>query len=145
MRPLRVLVVDDDEDHRFFIQRALAQVEGIEMDIDLVHDGQAALDYLAQEEPYTDRPRPDFILLDLRMPRRSGLEVLEAVKADPELRRIPISVLSTSERPEDVRASYELGGNAYIRKSVTFNKLVSDITDAAQFWGLTAVLPDASD
>ncbi len=142
MRALRVLVVEDDIDHRFFIERALGEVEGLALDVSVVHDGQEALDYLGREGTYVDVERPDFILLDLRMPRRSGLEVLELVKGDPLLRRIPISVLSSSDRPEDVRAAYDLGGNAYIRKAVTYTALSEDLSEAARFWGLTALLPD---
>lgn len=143
-RPLHVLVVDDDEDHRFFIRRALKEVEGLELDIAMAHDGQEALDRLARRGEFESAPRPDFILLDLRMPRMSGLEVLEIIKADPSLQEIPISVLSSSESPEDVRSSYQLGSNAYIRKSMSFAELSADLSAAAQFWGLTAVLPDGS-
>lgn len=141
-RPLHVLVVDDDEDHRFFIRRALKDVEGLELDVAVAHDGQEALDRLAQQGAHADAPRPDFILLDLRMPRMSGLEVLERIKSDPELREIPISVLSSSDSPEDVRTSYQLGSNAYIRKSMSFAELSQDLESAAHFWGLTAELPE---
>ncbi len=137
---LRVLVAEDDPDHRFFIARALGSVDDVEVEIELVEDGEEALDYLYARGQHAEAERPDLVLLDLKMPRRSGLEVLAEVKADPGLRAIPISVLSSSDRPEDIEETYRRGGNAYMRKR-GFSQLSMDLHSATRFWAKTVELP----
>jgi CheY-like chemotaxis protein len=139
-RPLRVLVAEDDPDHRFFIRRALEDIEDVSVEVVTVEDGAEALDLVHRRGAYADQPAPDLILLDLRMPRRSGLEVLDELKSDPTLRTIPVSILSSSDRAEDVLAAYRLGGNAYLRKR-GLRELRADLGGAMRFWGQIVVLP----
>lgn len=142
MSSFRILVADDNEDHLFFIIRGLRGVEGAEFEIESVRDGEEALDFVYRRGPYADRPRPHLILLDLRMPKVSGLEVLEVLKTDPVLRSIPVSVLTSSDRPEDVDATYRLGANSYVRKSPDPAELRGCLNDVSRYWTSTAVLPE---
>jgi CheY-like chemotaxis protein len=140
--PLRVLVAEDDEDHLFLTVRALRSVEGVEIEVDTVRDGEEALDYVHQRGRFANRPRPHLILLDLKMPRVSGLEVLGALKADEELRTIPIVVLTSSDRPEDVQATYRLGGNSYVTKPVGLSGLHQGLAEVSTYWTAVASLPE---
>ena len=105
----RVLLAEDNDDHAFLIQMALERATRIPVEVHRARNGDEALDLLPHLEP-------DLILLDLKMPGRSGLEVLEAVKADEELRRIPVAVLTSSDRDDDMARSFGLGGNHFITK-----------------------------
>ncbi|MFP5308001.1 MAG: response regulator [Actinomycetes bacterium] len=140
MKTMNVLLVEDDADQRFFISTALSEVEGIEIRVAVVEDGQQALDYLHRRGAHRDADRPDLVLLDLKMPRRTGFEVLEEVRSHPELRTIPVSVLSSSERLEDVEESYRRGTNAYMRKR-GFGEMARDLQAAMRFWACVASLP----
>jgi CheY-like chemotaxis protein len=142
VKPVRVLVADDNEDHRFFIQRALKGVQGVELEVDTVVDGEEALDYLEQRGRFVGQPRPHMVLLDLRMPRRNGLEVLEVVKQDPDLRKIPICVLTSSDRPEDVEEAYLRGTNSYVIKSSDIEGIRRELQTVSEYWTATAALPE---
>jgi CheY-like chemotaxis protein len=138
-----ILMADDDPDDRFLAREALeeAQVDNVPR---FVNDGEALLDYLYRRGEYAapDRaPRPCLILLDLNMPRTDGREALRQIKADPNLRRIPIVVLTTSSAEEDIRRSYDLGANAYITKPMTFAGLVEVMRTLDKFWFETVQLP----
>ena len=139
---VRVLVADDNEDHRFLIVRALRGTEGLELEVDSVEDGEEALDLLYGRGRFEGRARPHLVLLDLKMPRMSGLEVLERVKADPNLRDIPIVVLSSSDRPEDVSDTYMLGGNSYVTKPATLAGLRAGLQELSHYWTRLASLPE---
>ncbi len=141
-KTVRVLVAEDNEDHVFFITRALRGVDEVAFEIESVSDGAEALDFLYRRGEYHDRPRPHLVLLDLKMPRVAGLEVLEVVKNDPELRSIPIAVLTSSERQQDVDDSYRAGGNAYLVKRPAFAELRDKLAAMSDFWTHTAVLPE---
>lgn len=138
---LRVLVAEDNEDHLFFILRALRGVDGVQFEIDAVRDGEEALDFIYRRGRFADRERPHMILLDLKMPKVGGLEVLERIKQDPELRRIPIAVLSSSDRREDIDAAYDLGTNSYLVKNPTPDGIRRDLEDAGRFWSAISQLP----
>jgi chemotaxis family two-component system response regulator Rcp1 len=104
-------------------------------------DGVEAIAFLRQDGAYADAPRPDFILLDLNLPRMDGREVLAQIKVDDELRTIPVVILTTSEADADILKSYELNANAYLRKPVTlkaFERLVRSINE---FWLTNVLLP----
>lgn len=141
-RTVRVLVAEDNEDHVFFITRALRGVDEVTFEIESVPDGAEALDYLYRRGQYADRARPHLVLLDLKMPRVAGLEVLEVVKQDPELRSIPIAVLTSSEHQQDVDASYRAGGNTYLVKRPSFSELREKLWSMSEFWTSTALLPE---
>jgi two-component system, chemotaxis family, response regulator Rcp1 len=106
-----------------------------------VKDGVEAMQFLRREGEYGDAPAPDLILLDLNLPRMSGREVLEQVKEDPGLRRIPVVVLTTSEAEEDVVRSYELHANAYVRKPVDFDQFTEVVRLIEDFWFTVVKLP----
>lgn len=138
-----ILMADDDPDDRFLVREALEEAE-VRHDSYFVNDGDALLDYLYRRGTYaeaTASPRPCLILLDLNMPRTDGREALRQIKRDPDLRRIPIVVLTTSNAEEDVRRCYDLGANAYITKPMTFEALVVVMKRLSQFWFEIVQLP----
>lgn len=104
-------------------------------------EGTEALKYLNKQVPYQDAVMPDFVLLDLNMPKMSGLEVLQIIKNTPYLKKIPIIVLSTSYSDSDVEAAYELHANAYIPKPLDYDDFVHIIKTIEQFWGHIVKLP----
>jgi CheY-like chemotaxis protein len=124
-RTINVLLVEDDPGDVLMTREAFE--EYLHNRLDVVTDGAAALDYLRNEEPYADAPLPDLILLDLNLPRRDGREVLQEIKADPNLRHIPVIVLTTSRAEEDVLRSYRLHANAYVTKPVDFEGFIEAI------------------
>src|ERR1700733_2334345 len=135
-RAMTVLVADDDEDDRTFIRRAWAKERALEA-LRFVEDGAELTDYLTRVGKYSDpasSPRPCMILLDLNMPRKDGREALKEIKADPDLRQIPIVVLTTSQDDEDVSGSYNLGANSFISKPRTFTALVDIIQALGKYW-----------
>lgn len=138
-----ILMADDDVDDRDLTWDAM-QKNRLEGELKWVEDGEELLDYLNQRGRFADpkaSPRPGIILLDLNMPRMDGREALREIKAHPELRRIPIIVLSTSNAEEDVHHSYELGANCFITKPGTFDRLVEVIRVLGEHWLQTATLP----
>src|SRR4051812_16249158 len=102
--------------------------------LDVVTDGAAGMAYLRKEPPYEDMPRPDLILLDLNLPRRDGRQVLQEIKDDPDLRHIPVIVLTTSQAEEDVLRSYQLHANAYVTKPVDFEGFIEAIKQIDHFF-----------
>ena len=141
-RPVRILVVDDDPDDQLLIREALDEAR-VQTDVQVVNDGLELLDYLRRGGRFSriDTPQPDLILLDLNMPRMGGHEVLQTLKADPELRKIPIVVLTTSKRDEDVQRSYEFGANTFITKPNSFPELVDVVQALEKYWFRVAELP----
>lgn len=135
-RNARVLVVDDNEDHRYLARMALRGGDGVVVDVAEARDGEDALDYLYGRAPYESRELPNLVLLDLSMPRLGGIEVTARVKQDPDLRHIPIVVLTSSSRPEDIAAAYDEGANNYVVKE-SFDELRA----VAQHWTKTSRLP----
>lgn len=142
MNPIRILIAEDNEDHRFFITRALRESTDRELVIESVRDGAEAVDFLRQQGDYEGQPLPHLVILDLKMPRMDGHEVIAAVKADERLRSIPIAVLSSSDRDEDVKLVYELGGNSYVVKQAADGRLADGLAVLREFWTEVAVLPD---
>lgn len=132
---LTLLLADDDPDDRMMALEAFAESR-LTNPIVTVEDGQELLDYLCGTGKYAgDKPgRPAFILLDLNMPRMDGRQALERIKQDPELRRIPIIVLTTSKAEEDIVRTYDLGVNSFITKPVTFDQLLNVIRDLSRYW-----------
>lgn len=138
-----VLMVDDDPDDRFLALEALDEAR-VNTDLRFVNDGKALLDYLHRRGEYEGdavAPRPCLILLDLNMPRMDGREALRQIKADPDLRRIPIVVLTTSSSEDDVRQCYDLGANAYVTKPMSFDGLVEVMRTLDAFWFNVVQLP----
>ena len=135
-RSLTVLVADDDEDDRGFIRKAWEKSR-VANDLRFVEDGEELTEYLYHTGRYADHasaPRPAMILLDLNMPKKDGREALREIKSNPELRRIPVIVLTTSKADEDILRSYDLGANSYITKPVTFGALVDVLEVLGKYW-----------
>ena len=142
-RPAEILLVEDNPDDVEITLRAFHKVR-LANTVHVVRDGQEALDFVFREGDYSDRadaPQPDVILLDLNLPKVSGLEVLEKVKASDGLSLIPVIVLTVSEQQEDVRESYKLGANTYITKPVDFEKFVHAMEILDEYWMVIARLP----
>ncbi len=138
-----ILIAEDDPDDRMLTIRALQQ-NRLANDIKWVEDGEELMDYLHRRGAYADdgsAPRPGLILLDLNMPRMDGREALQAIKADPEVRRIPVVVLTTSRAEQDIVQSYDLGVNAFVTKPVTFVELANAIRVLGNFWFEIVKLP----
>lgn len=137
------LMADDDPDDRMLAQQALREYR-LKNGMVFVEDGEELLDYLKQRGKYAAAgcaPRPGVILLDLNMPRKDGRQALAEIKADPQLRHIPVVVLTTSKAEEDVLRSYDLGVNAYITKPVTFQGLAEVMKTLSMFWFEIVRLP----
>jgi two-component system, chemotaxis family, response regulator Rcp1 len=138
--PLAVLLVEDDPGDVMIAQEALKASE-LTSKLTVVPDGVEAIKYLRREEGYAGVPRPDLILLDLNLPKKSGHEVLAEVKADPALRKIPVVVLTTSGAAEDVLRSYDLHANVFVTKPVDFDHFTSVIKQIDDFFLTVAQLP----
>jgi CheY-like chemotaxis protein len=139
-QPIEVLLVEDDPGDVLLIREAF-DFNKVHNNLNVVSDGEQALDYLRGAGDYADRTRPDLVLLDLNLPRKDGREVLAEVKSDPDLRTIPIVVLTTSEAEEDVLKSYQLHANAYVTKPVDFERFVSIVRQIDDFFVSVVRLP----
>lgn len=131
-----VLLIEDDKNDILFIQRAFGQAD-IAAVVQIVEDGDAAVDYLLGRGEYAEReryPLPTLILLDLKLPRRSGIEVLEWIRHQPVIKRIPVIVLTSSKETLDVDRSYDLGVSSYLVKPVNFNALSQMFVALNAYW-----------
>ena len=143
INPIVILLVDDDADDRMLARDALAESR-LANDLREVEDGEQLLDYLQRRGKYADpavSPRPGLILLDLNMPRKDGREALKEIKADPNLRHIPVVVLTTSKAEEDIYRTYNLGVSSFITKPVSFEGLVSVMRVLGKYWFEIVELP----
>lgn len=139
-----VIIAEDDPDDRLLIEDALNEAAAHTVEVHFVVDGAELMDYLYHRGRYRDdrnAPRPELVLLDLNMPRKSGLEVLEEIKQDAALRTIPVVVLTTSAAEEHIARSYELGGSGYVTKPNTFSELVEMMRTIQRYWFKTVELP----
>lgn len=143
-KSINILMADDDADDRFLAEEALQEAH-LRNKICFVKDGEELLDYLHHRGEFANAqtsPRPGIILLDLNMPRKDGREALIEIKADPDLRRIPIVVLTTSKAEEDVLRSYDLGVSGYITKPVSFEGLIEVMRVIGKYWFDIVELPE---
>lgn len=136
-----VLLVEDDDGDVLMTKEAFEHHK-IRNNLHVVNDGEQALQFLRREGEYADAPRPGLILLDLNLPRRDGREVLAELKNDPELRLIPVVVLTTSEAEEDIVRSYALHANAYVSKPVDFERFIEVIRQIDDFFVTVVKLPN---
>jgi CheY-like chemotaxis protein len=139
-RPAEILLVDDDPDDVQLAQEGL-QEEHVPHHLHVVRDGVEALAYLRREGQYAAARRPDLILLDLKMPKKNGLEVLAEIKADRKLRRIPVIVLTTSDNPDDVLKAYDLQASCYITKPSSLEEIDRVIRSIKDFCLTVVKLP----
>ena len=145
-RPIVILLADDDEEDRMLAADALEESRVVN-DLRFVEDGEELLDYLYHRGRFAEpgsSPTPGLILLDLNMPRKDGREALKEIKADPELRRIPVVVLTTSKAEEDIYRTYDLGANSFITKPVSFDGLVAVMREVGRYWIEIVELPPDS-
>ncbi len=144
---ISILMADDDEDDRQLAKEALEESR-LANELRFVVDGEELMDYLHHRGKYSDHalsPRPGIILLDLNMPRKDGREALKEIKSDPELRRIPVVVLTTSDAEEDIIRSYDLGVNSFIKKPVTFQGMVEIMKVLGDYWFQIVELPPSGE
>jgi chemotaxis family two-component system response regulator Rcp1 len=141
VEPINVLLVDDDRDDMELTIEALKDSK-LFLHIDSLYDGEQALAFLKQQGKYADAPRPDLILLDLNLPRVSGRQVLEKIKADPDHKRIPVVILTTSSADRDVLETYNLGANCFVTKPVDLDQFVTVVGALKDFWFTIVKLPD---
>ena len=142
-RSITILLADDDADDRMMAADALEESR-LANDLRFVEDGEELMDYLHRRgkfAPPNEAPRPGLILLDLNMPRKDGREALKEIKAQPELRSIPVIVLTTSQAEEDIYRTYDLGVNSFITKPVNFESLVAVMKALGRYWFEIVELP----
>lgn len=142
--PIVILMADDDADDRMLAKDALEESRVLN-ELRFVEDGEELMDYLTRKGKYSnanDAPRPGLILLDLNMPRKDGREALKEIKSDPNLRRIPVVIMTTSKAEEDIFRSYDLGASSFITKPVTFERLVELMRTLGEYWVEFVELPD---
>jgi CheY-like chemotaxis protein len=131
-----ILLAEDDADDRLLVKEALTEGRVLN-ELRSVEDGEELLDYLRRRGRYADpedSPRPGLVLLDLNMPRKDGREALREIKSDPDLKRIPVVVMTTSKAEEDILSSYDLGASSYVTKPVTFERLVELMKVLGRYW-----------
>lgn len=139
-RPIEILLVEDSPGDVTLTIEALRDAK-VANNLHVARDGEEALRFLRNEGEFADRPRPDLILLDLNMPRKDGREVLADMKADDELKRIPVVVLTTSQSEDDVAAVYNLSANCYVAKPVDLDQFLGVVRAIDDFWLSLVKLP----
>jgi len=142
-RRMTILVVEDDPYHYELIERSVRSLEKANVRYDLfwVKDGEEALDFLFRRKNYAQAPRPNLVLLDLRLPKKSGLEVLAEVKKDEKLRKIPVVVLTISTDEEDMVRAYDSGAAGFLQKPASPEEFDRLLTTVWEYWRI-AKLPD---
>jgi two-component system response regulator len=142
--PIVILMADDDADDRMLTRDALEESRVLN-ELRFVEDGEELMEYLTRKGKYADvkdSPRPGLILLDLNMPKKDGREALKEIKSDPNLRRIPVVIMTTSKAEEDIFRSYDFGASSFITKPVTFDRLVELMRTLGEYWVEFVELPD---
>jgi CheY-like chemotaxis protein len=137
---IQILLVEDDPGDVLITREAFAENK-VRNHLSVVSDGETAMAFLRREGQFASAPRPDLILLDLNLPRKSGHEILAEVKSDANLQRIPVVILTTSDAEEDILRSYDLHANAYITKPVDFDRFLSVVREIDDFFVTVVRLP----
>lgn len=146
-KPITLLVADDDAEDRMMLTEAFAE-NRLANHLKFVEDGEQLMEYLTNQGNFADienNPRPGLILLDLNMPKKDGREALREIKSHPDLKEIPVVVLTTSKAEEDILRSYNLGVNSFISKPVTFEALVTITREIGRYWFEIVELPPHRD
>jgi CheY-like chemotaxis protein len=141
---LEILLVEDNDDDIYMVEEAFSEAKLINI-VSVVRDGEEALAYLRREGRYKDATRPGMVLLDINMPKKNGFEVLRELKADLAICAIPVVMLTTSEREEDIVRSYSAGTCTFISKPVDIDKLKKIATQFEMYWALVARVPSQED
>ena len=140
LKPIHVLLVEDNEADIDLARESLESSK-LRLDLSVVTNGEAAMEFLRQERGHTKANRPDLIILDLNLPRKTGREVLAEVKQDEDLKRIPVVVLTSSAAEQDVVQSYNVGANCYVTKPVDLRAFQVIVRDTSNFWFTIVRLP----
>ena len=144
-KPVDILLVEDNPDHAELTIKALKQ-NNVSNEVYVVNDGQEALDFMYHRGKYADEknfPRPGLILLDIRLPKVDGIEVLKQLKDDPQFKSIPVIMLTTSDRDEEIAKSYADGANSYVVKPMDFEEFMKKVRELKLYWTITNSLPKA--
>lgn len=128
-----LILIEDDANDVLLFQKAISR-SGLDVELVVLRDGEKAISYLSGETPGSSTINPDLVLLDLKLPRRSGFEILEWIKNHPELQTTPVVILSSSKQTQDVSHAYRLGANSYLVKPTGFTELNRLITDLGSYW-----------
>jgi len=139
-RPIEILLVEDNPGDVRLTQEALKEGK-VRNNVSVAHNGEEALARLRREGQFAKEPRPDVILLDLNLPRKDGREVLAEIKADPNLKRIPVVVLTTSQAEQDILKTYNLHANCYVAKPVDLDRFIEIVKSIEDFWLTIVKLP----
>jgi CheY-like chemotaxis protein len=139
-KTIDLLLVEDNPGDVRLTREALREAP-VPVNLCVASDGVEALDFVYRRGKYKNAPRPDLILLDLNLPRKNGPEVLAEIKTDPDLKRIPVLIMTTSQEPRDVDTAYSLNANCYITKPITLDEFMNVVQSIETFWLKTAVLP----
>ena len=139
-RAIEILLVEDSPSDANLTIREFSKAK-IANNLHWVEDGETAMNYLRHEGEFTDAPRPDLILLDLNLPGMDGREVLEEVKSDTDLKRIPVVILTTSNDEQDVLRSYNLNANCYVTKPIDIEQFINVVQLIKEFWLAAVLLP----
>ena len=138
--PIEILLVEDNPGDVRLTQEAIREAK-IRNELNVVRDGEEAIAYVRRQGAYADQPRPDLILLDLNLPRKDGREVLQELKTDPDLHRIPVVVLTSSAAEQDILRTYDLYANAYVTKPVDLEQFMHVVSSIQDFWLNIVKLP----
>ncbi|HWV46405.1 MAG TPA: response regulator [Nitrospira sp.] len=141
MNSIDILVVEDNDDDVVLIQAAFSEGKVINRLI-IVRDGEEAMTYLRKQDAYAEAPMPGIVLLDINMPKKNGFEVLADIKADPQLRALPVVMLTVSDREEDIVRSFEQGACSYIRKPVSLTRFIAVVKEFELYWSLVSKVPN---
>jgi len=136
-----VLLVEDNEDHIFFSQKAMAMAFKDRYVLHVAKDGYLALKFLKKLIPFKDAPSPNIIILDLKLPGKSGLELLEEIKSDKKMKMIPIVILTTSDSERDISKCYKLGCNSFIKKPINAKEFTEKLGVFFKYWGGVSETP----
>ena len=139
-RPIEILLVEDSAADIRLTEEALKEGK-VQNHLNIARDGEETLKFLRREGDNANAPRPDLILLDLNLPKKDGREVLEEIKADADLKRIPVVVMTTSQAEEDILKAYNLNANCYITKPVDLDKFINVVQSIEDFWLTVVRLP----
>lgn len=141
-KPVEILLVEDNEGDVGLVEEVFEDAK-IRNTLHVAEDGEEAMLFLNKEKPFANAPTPDIILLDLNLPQKDGREVLEEIKTNDKLKRIPVVVLTTSKAEEDIVRSYDLHANSYITKPVDFDQFIKVIKSIEDFWLEVVRLPSS--
>ena len=143
-QPIEILLVDDNDDDVVLLTESFQEARFLNL-VQVVRDGIEALAYLRHEPPFENAHPPGLILLDINMPKMNGFELLQIIKNDPQLRMIPVVMLTTSTRDEDIARSYEGGACSFVAKPVDLDKLKEVVKQFSLYWTLVSIVPPTHD